>query len=155
MSLRCCAGGPPVRSFAPSLEASFQMKMFLFLASGLVAAGCASTIPFSVGPDHPASPSADASPFPVNSTTLSIPASSRVAAPASVVGDAGHNHDGHGAAGHTAGSAGAATPTPTSSGKPVAQDTYVCPMHPEVVSSQPGSRCPDCKMKLVKKGGGR
>lgn len=30
------------------------------------------------------------------------------------------------------------------------QDQYTCPMHPEVVSSQPG-KCPECGMNLVKK----
>lgn len=28
---------------------------------------------------------------------------------------------------------------------------YVCPMHPEVTSTTPGSLCPKCNMKLVPK----
>lgn len=28
---------------------------------------------------------------------------------------------------------------------------YVCPMHPEVTSTEPGQRCPKCGMKLVLK----
>lgn len=31
------------------------------------------------------------------------------------------------------------------------KQTYTCPMHPEVVSDEPG-RCPKCKMSLVEKG---
>lgn len=34
------------------------------------------------------------------------------------------------------------------------QDIYTCPMHPEVVSDQPGN-CPKCGMKLVPKGSKR
>lgn len=31
------------------------------------------------------------------------------------------------------------------------QEVYTCPMHPEVVSNEPGN-CPKCGMKLVPKG---
>jgi hypothetical protein len=32
--------------------------------------------------------------------------------------------------------------------KPEAKQRYYCPMHPEVVSNEPG-KCPKCKMDLV------
>ena len=34
-----------------------------------------------------------------------------------------------------------------------AAETYVCPMHPEVVSDRPGQTCPKCGMDLVKESG--
>jgi rubrerythrin len=42
------------------------------------------------------------------------------------------------------------TPTVESSSaaKPAAKQLYTCPMHPEVISDQPG-KCPKCEMDLV------
>ena len=66
----------------------------------------------------------------------------------------GHEHHDHGHGDH-AGHAGAtghdehgvaASPDGGAEGT-----TYVCPMHPEVTSTTPGSLCPKCNMKLVPK----
>ena len=35
--------------------------------------------------------------------------------------------------------------------KSPAQTTYVCPMHPEVTSTDPKAKCTECGMDLVKK----
>jgi hypothetical protein len=47
--------------------------------------------------------------------------------------------------------AGASKPAPGASASPPAQEatSYVCPMHPQATSGQPGS-CPICGMSLVK-----
>lgn len=48
------------------------------------------------------------------------------------------------------GSATSATPNDTTTTAPAGAMAYTCPMHPEVVSNQPG-KCPKCHMDLVKK----
>lgn len=47
-------------------------------------------------------------------------------------------------------SATSATPNDTTTIAPAGAMAYACPMHPEVVSNQPG-KCPKCHMDLVKK----
>lgn len=47
-------------------------------------------------------------------------------------------------------SATSATPNDTTTTAPAGAMAYACPMHPEVVSNQPG-KCPKCHMDLVKK----
>lgn len=53
----------------------------------------------------------------------------------------------------TAASPAATTDTTTTPGNPgpgIAAATYTCPMHPEVITNEPGE-CPKCGMALVKK----
>ena len=45
----------------------------------------------------------------------------------------------------------AASSPEAAAAKPTAQSTYVCPMHPEVTSTDPKAKCSECGMDLVKK----
>ncbi len=107
------------------------MKRRDFLAGlcgvGLIACSPA-PMPVSQSKNDPSSPRApEGAPPP--------PIAARLPAPAPEA--AGHEgHSGHGAD----------APAPKEG-----QTVYVCPMHPEVTSSQPGSVCPKCNMKLVPK----
>ena len=121
-----------------------MIRITLPLTALLLLVGCAETTPMAPGRDHPANPGAAAAPVPPPSTTLAVtptpstkPARDDDAKPPSH--DAHHEHANHGA--------GAATRPAT---RQHAESTYVCPMHPEVVSDKPGT-CPKCKMDLVKR----
>jgi hypothetical protein len=131
------------------------MKKLFVLTVSLLLAGCAQTTPMVVGPEHTASPEATVAPLPAPSGTLALSdaADSTATPPATPPAHAGHDM------GHAGGHGSHASPMPASmASQPTTQRAtaamYVCPMHPEVVSNQPGI-CPKCKMKLVKKGGGR
>lgn len=50
----------------------------------------------------------------------------------------------------TPGMTGPATAATLGAAKDTSETVYTCPMHPEVVSDQPG-KCPKCGMKLVPK----
>jgi hypothetical protein len=92
-----------------------------------LAAGCASQPtpkPASLDPSNPAAEEAPRAPL------TPLPASTS-AAPMAVA-----PVDGHSASGHEPGAAEKAV--------------YTCPMHPEVVSPEPG-KCPKCGMTLVLK----
>jgi len=102
------------------------------LSAGL-AACAAEPVPVRLPPDHPALPSAEEAPLPPPSTTL---ATTGPEAPAS------------------AGDGGSAVPT-SEPGLPsgesaAAKGAYVCPMHADVLSNEPG-KCPKCGMNLVKR----
>src|SRR5438552_2443523 len=96
---------------------------------------------------HPASADAPASPAPHWSKTLAIaepvnPSATQKLEPHGAMQDTPH--------GSTAASAQSGN-TPADQH---ATQLYTCPMHPEIVTEEPG-RCPKCGMKLVPmKGGG-
>ncbi|CAN5853412.1 hypothetical protein BH11PLA1_BH11PLA1_12430 [soil metagenome] len=105
----------------------------------LLSAGCAAPSMAPPPPDdHPASTNAAAAPMAERSRTLDIPASDPVKPPASPRNGPGITPQ----AGHE--------PGEPASAPEVQSDAalYTCPMHPEVVSKEPG-RCPECRMKLV------
>lgn len=116
-------------------------------------AGCASTPPRPTSADHPANADASATPLPhVTDLRADRPASAHEAdpftatatatAPAPAQGDM-TDHSGHQMP---------SVKEPERASTTQAAAMYVCPMHPEVTASEP-SKCPKCKMKLVKKGG--
>lgn len=99
-----------------------------------------STLP----PQHPASPQASEGPWKDPSSTLQQGAQdeNKTAAAQGTEG-APEDHSGHRS--RDPGEVGAAAATTS---EPAAE--YVCPMHPEIARSEPGS-CPKCGMRLVVK----
>jgi len=117
----------------------------LGVAVALLNAGCAARYTEPSLPDsHPASAKAGASPMPERSGTLDLTKADPVAAmPATMPMPAAMGDmtapSGHGAHMHAA-----------AGGDATEGALYTCPMHPEIVSKEPG-RCPKCNMKLVTK----
>lgn len=126
--------------------------LLLFLA--LTGLSCVSA-QLETSPDHPASPSAPVAPASsvgallteANPAVPSAPSDTTAPAAAPDPGaHAGHGEPGHGAhaapeAPEGAGTADAPAPDPQ-------KKQWTCPMHPEIVRSEPGN-CPICGMKLV------
>jgi len=105
----------------------------------LFLAGCAAPCAQSPTPDdHPACVNAAAAPLPARSHTLDI-------ADAESPKSSAPPMDTHDVTPH----AGHAQPPPLSDARTDGA-LYTCPMHPEIVSKEPG-RCPKCNMKLVPK----
>lgn len=128
-----------------------MMKHAFLLSTVLLLVGCARTTPMVLGPGHPASPDSAVAPVPPPSQTLAVlarpttaPSNSGGSTMPSHGGDAGE-HGNHGV--HAGAHQDSTEPATTQADAVV---TYTCPMHPEVVSNQPGV-CPKCRMKLVRK----
>jgi hypothetical protein len=129
-------------------------------ALALAVLACAST-ELEAGPRHPASPNAESAPLPRVGDMLdekaagTTPPASSSAAPN--VGHAAHGPSPTGAAPEAGAPAAEPTPArdraahdapnPSDDTRPQATQ-WTCPMHPEVVRSEPG-KCPICGMKLV------
>ncbi len=131
-------------------------KIPLLLVS-LLLAGCASTKPMVLGPDHPANPDALAAPVAPPSELLALssnPTTARSVPTTDIPHEAEGEHAGHDMSHmHHGGDATAQSPaSKPATSQPNVAAVYTCPHHPEVVSDKPG-KCPKCKMKLVKKGG--
>src|SRR5688572_11458658 len=117
-------------------------RLGLTLALGM--AGCAATYTEQpLPPGHPANPDAPSAPASQRTRTLDVtgaapPADSVTPPPAGA--HAGHDH----------GQSHQAQNPATDPAQVPAATAYTCPMHPDVVSDQPG-RCPRCGMSLVEK----
>lgn len=108
--------------FRPLLSSIFSVTSLFGLA------GCAYSAPPPMSHDHPAHAQAEEAPPPPASGTLGVPATEPAAAPEAADPHAGHHH-------------GAAASQPTT------RAAFVCPMHPQITSDQPG-RCAICNMEL-------
>ena len=114
-------------------------RSIALLACALFGAGCAVQSPSPVPSDHPASIDASSSVMPGLSQTLSTPSesaheSSNDRSNESMKAMPGMNH------------AMPSSEHPTTA----ASGMFVCPMHAEVTSYEPG-KCPKCGMALVKR----
>ena len=112
------------------------MRHLRTIVVALAIGGCVST---ELEPDarHPANPTAPVAATAAAPSALAPGFDPFEAYPDESIEAVDHSeHAGHGHAGHD--------PEPA----PAADETYVCPMHPEVKQEGPG-RCPKCGMKLV------
>lgn len=107
--------------------------------------GCVTIHMPEVAHIHPAHPDAERASTPDLPSLLTISKYPVVAPPLEVSGDGMPAPSHHGNHGTRSEHAGHAMPEPETA--PAHDAVYVCPMHPEVVSDQPGE-CPICFMDL-------
>ena len=112
----------------------------IFAALAIIVPGCATQPrPAPLAANHPANPDAPEAPLPATSQTLT--AGAATPQPSATPDDhdmsAMHHH-------------GMTMPATAATTSPAATTAaaYVCPMHKQVTSNQPGT-CPICHMKLV------
>ena len=114
-------------------------KLFLVGALALGLSACAvDAAARAPSPTDPSNPEAAESP-PYRLATVAGLGTPSTSAPPPAAPSQGGAHAGH-----------EAPPTPSAvpDTNPSAATVYTCPMHPEVVSKEPG-RCPECGMNLV------
>lgn len=110
-----------------------KRRTFLFGLGAFGVAACSpAPAPVSTSASDPSNPNA------AEGVSPAVPAAST--APAAPAGATPDPHAGH--AGHS---------LPASADAGSGEMVYVCPMHPEVTSTKPGSVCPKCGMKMVPK----
>jgi hypothetical protein len=109
-----------------------MFKLLPLVALIALLGGCATGNSIVLDANHPANPNAPAAPSAVPSTTLALTPAPAAPTPATAPATT-HQHE---------------------RAHPAAQETYVCPMHPDVVSDKPGT-CPKCGMRLVRKEAGK
>jgi hypothetical protein len=109
-----------------------------------VLGGCAPVEPPPVGPNHPASPDAAQAPEASFPDALVVDEANLPAIPLEMQPGGVMDHGGGMMQPRVAGMD---TTRPASSTSNEAE-IYTCPMHPEVLSKQPG-KCPKCGMELV------
>jgi len=114
---------------------------FAFALISLLGACSPAPMPISRGTSDPSNPSA---PEGVSPMLAAAPSTLPAEAPAG-----GHEHHQDASRAPQPQSAHADHAAATDGGAKGAG--YVCPMHPEVTSTSPGSVCPKCNMKLVPK----
>jgi hypothetical protein len=113
-----------------------MFSRILTVALALTVAGCATqTRPTPLAANHPANPDAPEAPLPPPSQTLAGAATRQGSATADDHDMSSMHHGGM------------TMPATTAATSPAAA-AYVCPMHKQVTSNQPGV-CPICHMKLV------
>jgi hypothetical protein len=150
----------------------FTTRILIVAAGAILLAGCAAiTTDDSLPADHPANATASEAPLPAASETLALDPSA-LPPPRSddsalgmqhygIAGGVKHDshdmrHAGHGSSPPTTATrpgenAAPSAPRVTPATVPTTAATaHTCPMHKDVVTSQPGN-CPKCGMKLVPK----
>lgn len=125
---------------------SYKAITVFALLTGVLG-GCVSVQMPEIAHTHPAHPDAERPTAPNVPSVLAVPADPVAAPPLNTSAETTPSpagHTGHG--GHDA----HAEPAPTAP-EPPAEGVYVCPMHPEIVSDEPGT-CPLCGMDLELQG---
>jgi hypothetical protein len=124
-------------------------RLLLPSISTLVATFACASSNLDIPEDHPANYRAATAPLPLAKPLVAAAPSEAPSSTPSMPAD--HHHHGSQPIAPTKADAPAPTTSaaPATSAKPQAGETWTCPMHPQIVRTEPG-KCPICGMNLVK-----